>query len=155
MKAIVLSLILLSACSLQAQVENQFTEVSEARKWFEQGVQALFEENGLEHQLECYTKAINADPQFKDAYRYRAAVNFKLEKFEDCAADCGKYLEIAHKEESQSSYIIAKVLFRRAEANTMLENYAAAKVDYKAAIENMPREEKYREGLSRVEGLMK
>lgn len=155
MKSIVLTLLLLGAWSVQAQVENQFSEVSEARKWFEQGVQALFEEDGLDHQLKCYTKAIEADPSFENAYRYRAAVNFKLDRFEACIADCNKYLEIVEKEKKSSSYITAKVLFRRAEAKTMLEKYAQAKADYEAAIEHMPREEKYRDGLARVEGLMK
>lgn len=153
MKAIVLSLLLLAACSLQAQVLQKFTDVSEARKWFERGVQALFEKNGLEYQLECYSKAIEADPKFLDAYRYRAAINFKLEKFEDCVSDCDSYLELAEAQK-HSSYILAKVYYRRAEAKTMLEQYAEAKADYEMAIEQMPRDEEYREGLARVKGLM-
>lgn len=47
-----------------------------------------------EHAIEHFSRAIELDPQFAEAYNQRAIANFLLERFEDCVGDCRKAVEL-------------------------------------------------------------
>lgn len=154
MKKILLLALLLAP--LMSWSQNYFTEVDSARKWFDRGVQSFFNrgEEEIDYQIECYTTAIELDPNFKDAYRYRAAQYFRKEAYDKSIEDCNSYLELAQSDERKSKYIMAKVYYRRGECHVMKDELAEAMLDYEKAIELMPREDKYARAKKRVMDLI-
>jgi tetratricopeptide (TPR) repeat protein len=48
----------------------------------------------IDHAIEHFTRAIDLDPQFAEAYNQRAIAKFLLERFDDCIDDCRKAVEL-------------------------------------------------------------
>lgn len=109
----------------------------------------MFNHDKVEHQIYCYTKAIEHDPAMADAYRYRAADYYKINKFQECIADCNTYFDLVKKSGKVSKYVDATIHFRRAEALAMQGKYKEAQSDYDKAVEYVPSIGKYVEGQLR------
>ncbi|MDB5296817.1 MAG: tetratricopeptide repeat protein [Phycisphaerales bacterium] len=48
----------------------------------------------VEHAIEHFTRAIDLDPEFAEAYNQRAIAKFLLERFDDCVDDCRKAVKL-------------------------------------------------------------
>lgn len=48
----------------------------------------------IDHAIEHFTRAIDLDPQFAEAYNQRAIAKFLLERFDECVDDCRKAVDL-------------------------------------------------------------
>lgn len=115
----------------------------DAKDCFTRGVQSLFDKEKIDYQNECFTKALNFDPNYTDAYHYRGGNFARQGKQEEAIKDYTKYIDLAKKEAKPSKFVLAKVYFYRGEAYNKLGKKAEALADYKTASETFPKEEKY------------
>ncbi len=128
-----------SLCAAQAQD----VDCKDAKDCYLRGVQSIFDKDKVQYQNDCFTKALQFDPAYVDAYHYRGGNFMRQEKYNEAIADYTKYLELIQKEEKKSKFVIAKVHYHRGEAYEKLNKRKEALADYKKASEVFPKEEKY------------
>lgn len=107
------------------------------------GVQSLFDKEKIDYQNQCFTKAIEFDPTYADAYHYRGGNFVRQGKYTEAVADYTKCIDLMKKEAKPSKFVLAKIHFYRGEAYAKQNKKAEALADYKTASEIFPKEEKY------------
>mgnify|MGYP000937318103 CR=1 FL=1 len=124
-------------------VRAQDVDCKDAKDCYLRGTQSIFDKDKIQYQNDCFTKALQFDPTYVDAYHYRGGNFMRQGKYQEAIADYTKYLELIVKEEKQSKFVIAKVHYHRGEAYEKLNKRKEALADYKKASEVFPKEEKY------------
>jgi len=107
------------------EVKSPAEVLAEANKLKEAGNTA-FKRAEYDDALDCYTKAIELTEDSGDKavfYKNRAAVNLKMDEFDDAVFDCNRALELSPND--------PKALFRRCQAYEALEKIDVAYADAK------------------------
>jgi tetratricopeptide (TPR) repeat protein len=84
-------------------VVNQMAEHAMWSVWFRSGTSEAnhqlcrgskaLNRRDFEHAIEHFTRAIDLDPKFAEAYNQRAIALYLLERFDDCKEDCRRAVE--------------------------------------------------------------
>ncbi|KAK2664161.1 hypothetical protein Ddye_002735 [Dipteronia dyeriana] len=86
---------------------------------FAEKAKEAFMDDEFQLAVDCYTKAIDFDPQNADFFADRAQANIKLNNFTEAVADANKAIELNPK--------LAKAYFRKGTACMKLDEYYTAK----------------------------
>jgi tetratricopeptide (TPR) repeat protein len=124
-------------------ISAQTSDCKTAEECFKSGQAAIFDKSKTAFQNECFTKAIKLNPNYLEAYQYRAGNFYQQGKIQEALADYNKYLELVKNQPKSSKFVLAKIHFQKAECLTKLGKAKDALPAYKAAHEIMPAEEKY------------
>jgi len=106
-----------------------------AKEWFDKG---LAEKTDMNKQIEFYTKAIQLDPDYKDAYNNRGIAKYNLGKYTEAITDYDKAIQLDpnFKEAYNNRGISKNNLGKHTEAITDYDKAIQLDPNYKAAYNN-------------------